>query len=118
MHGLELAQLLRVRCVRSLAVRDRERRLPRAWPDPEGGLEPRIAPLAEHRRSGESFLGDALPAKADLVARAERLEADKARDLRREADRRQLATVATELVDPERRHHLLDALPKGLDEVR
>src|SRR5712691_13228460 len=71
---LELAQLLRIRRVRRFAVRDRERSLPGSRPDAEGGLEPRVAPLAEHRRACEPFLGDALPAEADLVARAERLE--------------------------------------------
>src|SRR5436190_11361594 len=118
MQRLELAQLLRVGPVRRLAVRDGERRLPRARPDAEGGLEPGVAPLAEHRATGEALLGDALPAKADLVGRAERLEANEAGDLGREADRGKLPPVSAQLVDAERRHHLLDALAERFDEVR
>ena len=47
-HSLELAEPLGVRRVRRFAVGDRERRLPCARPDPEGGLEPRVASLTEH----------------------------------------------------------------------
>src|SRR4051812_20266190 len=74
MRGLELAQLLRVRGVRSLAVRDGKSGLPRTRPDPEGRLEPRVATLAEHRRAREALLGDPVPPEPHLVARTERLE--------------------------------------------
>src|SRR2546421_11285193 len=117
MHGLELAQLFGVRPVWRFPVGHRERRLPRARPDPEGGLEPSIAPLAEHRRPREPLLRDPIPPEADLVARAERLESGKPRDLGCDPDRGELPAIAAELVDPERRHDLLDALAKRLDEV-
>src|SRR5205807_5710442 len=106
---LELAQLFRIGRVRRLAIRNRERRLPGARPDPEGRLEPGIAPLAEHRRACESLVGDPVPTEADLVARAERFETHEARDLGRETDRRELPAIAAELVDSEGRHDLLDA---------
>src|SRR5213082_3407709 len=57
---LELPQLLGVGRVRRLAVGDRERGLPSARPDPECRLEPGVATLAEHRRTREAFLGDAV----------------------------------------------------------
>src|SRR3989442_1407543 len=98
MCGLELAQALRVRPIGGLAVRDGERRLPRAGPDPEGRLEPRVAALAQHRRAVEALLGDALPPQPGLVARAERLEVDEARDLGREPHRRELPPLAAPLV--------------------
>ena len=107
---LELPQLLGVRRVRRLAVGDRERGLPSARPDPECRLEPGVATLAEHRRTREAFLGDAVPGEAALIGGAERLQTDKARHLGREADGRDLPAVAAELMDSERRHYLLDAL--------
>ena len=73
-------------------------------------LAERVATLAEHRRTREAFLGDAVPGEAALIGGAERLQTDKARDLGREADGRDLPAVAAELMDSERRHDLLDAL--------
>src|SRR5437870_8090596 len=110
MQRLELPQLLGVGRVGRLAVRDRERGLPGARPDPECRLEPGVTTLAEHRRTREAFLGDAVPGEAALIGGAERLQTDEARDLGREADRRELPAVAAELMDSERRHDLLDAL--------
>src|SRR2546430_5794381 len=69
---LELAQLLGVSRVRRLTVGDRERGLPGARPDPECRLEPGVTTLAEHRRTREAFLGDAVPGEAALVGGAER----------------------------------------------
>src|ERR671915_136550 len=117
MCRLEVAQLLRVRGVRCLAVGDRERGLPRAGPDPEHGFQARLPAFAEHRGAGETLLGNALPAEADLVARAERLETGEARDLGREADPRQLPSITADLVDAKGRHDLLDALPERFDEI-
>src|SRR5438270_8353838 len=117
MRSLELPQLLGVRRVGSFAVGDREGGLPGAGPDAEGRLESGVAAFAKHRRTRKAFLGDPLPPKSDLVGRAERLEAGEARDLRRDPDRRELPTIAAQLVDPERGHDLLDALAEGLDEI-
>src|SRR6266550_6680759 len=114
---LELAQLLGVSRVRRLTVGDRERGLPGARPDPECRLEPGVTTLAEHRRTREAFLGDAVPGEAALIGGAERLQTDKARDLGREADGRELPAVAAELMDSEGRHDLLDALAERLEEI-
>src|SRR5438874_6190787 len=116
-HRLELAQLFGVRAVWRFAVGHREHRLPRARPDPEGRLEASIAPLTEHRGARESLLRDSIPTEADLVAGAKRLEPGKPRHLGGDPDRGELPAIAAELVDPERRHHLLDALAKRLDQI-
>ena len=117
MHRLELPQLVGVHRVRRLAVRDRKRGLPRARPDAEGGLKPRVPTFAEHRCARESFLRDALPPESDLVGRAERLKAGEAGYLRSDAHRRKLPAIAAELVYPERRHDLLDALAERLHQI-
>src|SRR6266566_1858230 len=114
---LELAQLLRVSRIRRLTVGDRERGLPGARPDPEGRLKTGVAALAEHRRTCESFLGDAVPGESALIGGAERLQTNKARHLGREAHGRELPAVPAELVDSERRHDLLDALAERLEEI-
>ena len=114
---LELPQLLGVGRIGRLAVGDRERGLPGARPDPECRLEPGVTTLAEHRCARKAFLRYAVPGESALIGGAERLQTGKARDLRREADGRELPAVATELVDPERRHDLLDALAERLKDI-
>src|SRR5712691_7678884 len=114
MRRLELAQALRVRGVRRFAVRDRECGLPRPRPDAERWLEPRISPLAQHRGPREALLGDALPAEARAIARAERLDPEEPGHVRREPYARELPAVAAELVHPQRGGDLLDALAERL----
>src|SRR6266550_2347593 len=91
------------------------------WPGevdevPQGDRVQRLE-LAQHRRTREAFLGDAVPGEAALIGGAERLQTDKARDLGREAHGRELPAVAAELMYSERRHDLLDALAERLEEI-
>src|SRR5438309_4149529 len=116
MCGLELAQALGVRRVRRLTVRDRKRRLPGARPQSKGRLQTRVAPFAQHRRAGEPIVGDPLPTQPRSVAGTEALDADEPRDLGREPNCRDLSAVTAELVDPERREDLVDALAEVFQE--
>src|SRR5687767_13203432 len=116
--ALEVFELRRIRVVRRLAVRDRERGLPDPRVEPERMLEPRGSALAEEARALLAITLELGPADAGVLARRERAHAEQPRDVGREADRRERAAVAAQLVHAERRDHLLDPLAERLDEIR
>src|SRR6266850_742445 len=114
---LDLLELLGVGGVRRFVLRRRERGLPDARVDAVRRLDPRGRPLAQQHRALEPLLGDRLPGQATVVRTEERADAHEPRDIGRDADGRQLAAVAAQLVHTERRQNLLDALAQRLHQV-
>src|SRR5688572_32124577 len=104
--ALELLELRRISVVRRLAVRDRERGLPDPRVEPERMLEPCGSALAEEARALLAIALERGPTDASVLARRERAHPEQPRDVGREADRRERAAVAAQLVHTERRDDL------------